>query len=36
VDLKGKRIQLLKTKNGTARIIPLNSAALAVYAPKQK
>src|ERR1035441_430972 len=25
VDFKGKRIQLLKTKNGTGRAIPLNS-----------
>jgi integrase len=31
VDLKGKRIQLLKTKNGSGRVIPLNSAALAVF-----
>jgi site-specific recombinase XerD len=31
VDLKGKRIQLLKTKNGSGRVIPLNSAALAAF-----
>jgi site-specific recombinase XerD len=31
VDFKGKRIQLLKTKNGTGRAIPLNSAALVAF-----
>jgi site-specific recombinase XerD len=31
VDLKGKRIHLLKTKNGSGRVIPLNSAALGAF-----
>jgi len=31
VDLKGKRVHLLKTKNGSGRVIPLNSAALAAF-----
>ncbi|MGA2652501.1 MAG: site-specific integrase [Terracidiphilus sp.] len=31
VDLKGKKIHLLKTKNGLGRMIPLNSAALAAF-----
>jgi site-specific recombinase XerD len=31
VDLKGKKLHLLKTKNGSGRMIPLNSAALAAF-----
>ncbi|MGA2675253.1 MAG: site-specific integrase [Terracidiphilus sp.] len=31
VDMKGKRIHLLKTKNGSGRVIPLNAAALAAF-----
>jgi len=31
VDFNGKRIQLLKTKNGTGRAIPLNSIAMAAF-----